>query len=355
MAAVASVLSAEAFMSGASLVAHSSRTTKNGPWIFMARSENSKRTSQQRSSRGGPQEYGGNYGGGNDYDYSGGNLKYGTGKFTQRESSGGVNLSKNGRSMQDSVYREDRNNVDRARGRPRGEFESFGSRMDEIEDLERGMGRGGGRGGPREGMRDRMMRGGGGGRGGGMDLYDMDEFGDGPGIRDRMGGSGLLRDMQDSGGRSRESFGYDDFGSPPKVMGGSSRGRGGGYRSNQFENSISNERRRYEEYGHRMGEFGDDEYSRGNGIIDFESTGSRGGGRRMGGGGSSNFDRLMGRGGGRGGGRDHYDEYEGGGGGDYEMEDYRRGGLGGRGMEHREDHGGDFGGRGGGLLRDMHR
>jgi hypothetical protein len=345
----ASVLSAEAFMSGASLAAHSSRTTKNGPWIFMARSENSKRTSQQRSSRGGPQEYGGNYGGGNDYDYSGGNLKYGTGKFTQRESSGGVNLSKNGRSMQDSVYREDRNNVDRARGRPRGDFESFGSRMDEIEDLERGMGRGGGRGGPR----DRMMRGG--GRGGGMDVYDMDDFSDGSGIRDRMGGSGLLRDMQDSGGRSRESYGYDDFGSPPKVMGGSSRGRGGGYRSNQFENSVSNERRRYEEYGHRMGEFGDDDQGRGNGIIDFESTGSRGG-RRMngGGGGASNFDRLMGRGGGRGGGRDHYDDHDG---GDYEMEDMRRGG-GSRSMEHREDYGGDFGGRGGGgggLLRDMHR
>lgn len=321
--ASASVLSAEAFMSGASLVAHSSRTT----------------TSQQRSSRGG-----------NDYDYSGGNLKYGTGKFTQRESAGGVNLSKNGRSMQDSVYREDRHNVDRARGQPR-DFESFGSRMDEVEDLERGMGRGGGRGGPREGLRDRMMRG---GSGRGMDLHEMDEFGDGPGIRDRMGGGGLLRDMQDSGGRGRES--YDEFGSPPKVMGGSSRGRGGGYRSNQFENSISNERRRFEEYGHRMSEYGDDEYSRGNGIIDFESTGSRGGGRRMGGGGSSNFDRLMGRGGGRGGGRD-YDEYEGGG-GDYEMEDYQRGGGGSRGMEHREDYRGDGGGRGGGgggLLRDMHR
>jgi hypothetical protein len=248
----------------------------------MARSENSRRTDERgRGNRRGPQDfdrdfggrdYGGAYGGGQDFDYSGGNLKYGTGKFTQRENDGyGVNISKNGRSMQDSVYREDRNNVDRARGRPRNDF---GSRMDEIEDLERGMRN---PSGPREGMRDRIMRSRN-GRGGGMmrdanDLYDVDGYGGG-GIRDRIGG-GLLRDLQDSGGRNIESYGYDNYGSPPKVMGGSSKGRGGGYRSSQFEASLSNEHRRFNEFGHRM----DD-------MMDYGHRGD---------GGPSNFDRLMGR------------------------------------------------------------
>ena len=270
-------------------------------WTWMARSDNSRRTTHGRNSRGSEQ----GYGNGQDFDYSGGNLKYGTGKYTQRENdgfSGGVNLSKDGRSMQDSVYREDRHNVDRARGRHRmdGRMEDFGSRMDEIEDLERGMGRnerggmGGRRNGPREGMRDRMMRnrsGGGGGRmlrdnrGGEEDMYDMDEFGES--ARERMGGGGLLRDLRDAGGRNRD--GYDDFGSrgggmnmmhrmssggmreggtSSKVMGGSSNGRHGGYRSSQFESGLSNERRRYEEYGFRMNDYLDDR----DGIIDFEST-----------------------------------------------------------------------------------
>jgi len=281
----------------------------------MAQSENSKRTA---GNRGGGR--GGRQGGGQDYDYSGGNLKYGTGKYTQRENDGyqgGVNISKNGRSMQDNVYREDRENVDRSRGRP-GRGNDFGSRMDEIDDIERGMGggmgngMGNGMGGgmdgpPREGMRDRMMRNrGGGGRNGGHggsledEMYDMDEFGrghggggpGGPGAGNRMGGGGLLRDLQDVGGRNRD--GYDDFGSRGgnsmnsggKVMGGSSKGRGGGYRSSQFQSNLTNERRRYEEYGFRM-----EDYMEGGDIIDESGSRIKMGGRRRPGGGASNFDR----------------------------------------------------------------
>ena len=323
--------------------------------LNMARSENSKRTSDWgRERRGSQQEY--QHGGGQEYDYSGGNLKYGTGKYTQRENDGyqgGVNISENGRSMQDAVYREDRNNVERARGRP-----GYNSRMDEIEDLERGMGH------PREGMRDRMMRNRRSGRSG--DLFDDEEgFGRGTmGFRDRMGGGGLLRDLQDAGGRNRERFGgYDDFVAPPKVMGGSSKGRGGGYRSSQFEAGLSNERRRYEEYGFRMDDYLDER----DGIIDYESVGSGGSyNRRRGGDGrQSNFDRLMGR--------DRYDDYN----DDYygHMEDYQRG-SGSRGMGESHNRNGRRGGRrgnyddgyhgdygdergyGGGdgrLLRDMRR
>jgi hypothetical protein len=84
-------------------------------------------------------------------------------------------------------------------------------------------------------------------------------------------------------------------------MGGSSKGRGGGYqRSNQHMNELSNERRRYEEYGYR-GDGEDDD-----GYID-ERTGQRmnsGGMGRGSRGGNSNFDRLMGRGGGG-----DYDDY----------------------------------------------
>lgn len=306
--------------------------------LGMARSENSIRT-EDRGRAGG--------GGGQDYDYSGGNLKYGTGKYTQRGADGfqgGVNLSKNGRSMQDSVYREDRNNVDRARGRDRG----FDSRMDEIEDMEMG-------GGPREGMRDRMMRGG--DRDGGF--YDEGGFEGrgGGGIRDRMGGSGLLRDHQEIDARNTEGgFGYDDgFGAPTTIMGGSSKGRGGGYRSSQFESNISNERRRFEDFGGRMNEYLDER----DGIIDFEDR--SGGSRRMRSGGSSNFDRIMGRG--RDGQGDYhdddrYDDHR------FEQDDMGRGsrGMGGQfgGERDFQDDfrggGEDYGSRGGGgLLRDMRR
>ena len=150
--------------------------------------------------------------------------------------------------------------------------------MDELEDLERGMGGGGGR--P---LRDRMMENR--GRGGGMmrdaNDYDMDGF-SGGGIRDRMGGGGLLRDHQRIEDRHDT---FDDFGAPPTIMGGSSKRRHGGYRSRQFENGLSNERRRYEEYGHRMDEYELD------GRGDFIDDRRRGGGR----GGPSNFDRMMGR------------------------------------------------------------
>jgi len=305
----------------------------------MAQSENSKRTSSNRG--GGP---GGRQGGfpqrrgGQDYDYSGGNLKYGTGKYTQRENDGyqgGVNISKNGRSMQDSVYREDRQNVDRARGRPRG-GDDFGSRMDEIEDMERGMGGGMHMGGaPQEGMRDRMMRNRG-GRNGNMDgdIYDMDDDEYGSGARDRMGGGGLLRDLQDAGGRNRD--GYDDFGSRGgnylnsggKVMGGSSKGRAGGYRSSQFQADLINERRRYETYGFRMEDYMDD------GFMDEAERRMRmngnGNGPRRSGASASNFDRRRGGGGG---GDFYHDDYDG-------MESYRYsrggggvGGVGGGGME----------------------
>ena len=239
--------SADAFLPGPSLAAHGKAACSS----IMARSENSKRTNDRsRGNRGGPQEYGndhGGYGGGQEFDYSGGNLKYGTGKYTQRENDGyqgGVNMSRNGRSMQDNVYRQDRENVDRAMGRNREDF----SRMDEVEDMERGMG-------------------------GGRSFHN--------GARDRMGGGGLLRDQQRIGDR-REVF--DEFGAPPTIMGGSSSRRQGGYRSRQFENGLSNERRLYEEYGHRMDEFDDMDRGMGGG---FE-------GRRRNGG-PSNFDRMMGR------------------------------------------------------------
>lgn len=331
----------EAFLPGSSFAIKPKMVASSSSTLNMARSENSRRTSD----RGGPRDF--QYGGQQDFDYSGGNLKYGTGKYTQRENDGyqgGVNISENGRSMQDAVYREDRNNVDRARGRP-----SYNSRMDEIEDLERGM--------PREGMRDRMTRSRRNGMGG--DLYD--ERGDFPtmGMRDRMGGGGLLRDMQDAGGRSRDMYnGYDDFGPPPKVMGGSSRGRHGGYRSSQFESGLSNERRRYEEYGFRMDDYMDER----DGLIDPESFGSGGRRQRGGDGRTSNFDRLMGR--------DQIDDYN----HEYDdrMHDFQRGGRGmresfhrngrrgGRGGYNDDGHFDDYGevrGRGGDgrLLRDMQR
>lgn len=345
----------EAFLPVSAFAVQSPMIVAKATALNMVRSENSKRTDERgRQNRGGPQDY--QYGDRHEYDYSGGNLKYGTGKYTQRENDGyqgGVNMSDNGRSMQDNVYREDRNNVDRARGRP-----SYNSRMDEIEDLERGMG------GPHEGMRDRMMRDRRGGRGG--DLFDDEGgFGRGPmGIRDRMGGGGLLRDMQDAGGRERENYGvYDDFGSQAKVMGGSSKSRGGGYRSSQFEAGLSNERRRFGQYGSRM-----DGYMAGrDGIIDHDNFGDGGhyNRRRRGGDGrQSNFDRLMGR--------DRYDDYN----DDYygDSEDYYRG-SGGRGMReshHRngrrggrqghyddgyyDDYGNERGHRGDGrLLRDVQR
>ena len=174
------------------------------------------------------------------------------------------------------------------------------------------------------------------------------------------------------------------------VMGGSSKVRGGGYqRSNQNMNELSNERRRYEEYGYR-GEGGDDDND---GYID-ERTGQRmnsGGMGRGGRGGNSNFDRLMGRGGGgRSGDYDDYGDDEmmmmgggrqrggrmmsgggGGRGGDEMMMggDRQRGGRmmsggGGRGgddydrFDDFDDYGGGRGGSGGGrggLLRDQQR
>lgn len=261
--ALLTLLAAAPAATTAFVVPHSARTSTQ----LHIQSENSKRTSGGRSNGGDFYNQGG--GGGQDYDYSGGNLKYGTGKYTQRENDGyqgGVNISQNGRSMQDGVYREDRQNVERARGRPR-----YG-RMDELEDLERGLYGGGG---------DRMMRG---NRRENeeREMFEMEEFGEG--ARERMGGGGLLRDLQGGGGRHREG-GFDE-GYPTrggKVMGGSSHGRGGGYRSSQFQSGLSNERRRYEEFGFRHHDDGD-----------FDDMMMEGGGRRSSRGGrngSSNFDR----------------------------------------------------------------
>jgi len=332
MLAACLLVPTEAFLHGPSFAIQQKMIAASSSTLNRARSENSKRTSD-RSNRGGPRDY--QHGGHQEHDYSAGNLKYGTGKYTQRGNDGyqgGVNMSENGRSMQDAVYREDRNNVDRARGRP-----SFNSRMDEIEDLERGM--------PREGMRDRMMR----DRrnGGGGDLYDDREGFPTMGMRDRMGGGGLLRDMQGAGGRSRDM--YDDFGSQPKIMGGSSKGRHGGYRSSQFESGLSNERRRHEEFGFRMDDYMDER----DGHIDLD-----GGRRRSGGDGrTSNFDRLMGR--------DQINDHD----GEYYdhmdgmRESYgrngRRGGRGGYDDDGPYDDYGEVRGRGGGgggdgrLIRDM--
>ena len=275
------VPSTEAFLPIPSLAAN--RNTN----LFMARSENSMRTEDRRN-RGGGDNYNDYSGGGGDYDYSGGNLKYGTGKYTQREGNndgyqGGVNLSKNGRSMQDSVYREDRErNIDRAMGR---------------DNMPGG---------------DNMY----GGRG-------MDEFGQQGGFRDRMRGGGLLRDLRDSSGRDREdyreTYGYDDFGSPPKVMGGSSKGRGGGYRSNNFQAGIGNGRGgRQQRFEYRGGGNIDDYLYERDSFIRYDNP--EGGRRRnmdmMNGGGGrfSNFDRMMGR--------DPFDEME----ARYEMDQYNRDG-----------------------------
>mmetsp|Transcript_57758 Transcript_57758/g.64603 ORF Transcript_57758/g.64603 Transcript_57758/m.64603 type:complete len:486 (-) Transcript_57758:533-1990(-) len=347
-------------------------------------------TSRDRG-RGGARGGGGNA---NDYDYSGGNLKYGSGKYTQREHQGGVNLSSNGRSLQDQVYREDRQNVDRARGRPRGESgeggndfmgNDFGSRMDEIEEMERDLGmRGQGRrgGGQRGGQLGRP-------RDGGRFEDDFDEYEE-EGPR-RMGGGGLLRDMRGGmGGRDGRRDGRDEYGGMDmggreeyggqrngrggdyggaggggmmsnnngrgaNIMGGSSKGRGGGYAGDnqQSMNELSNERRRYEEatggYSYMDRDEQRDErddfidvnngHERGSGIGTRSSTGGGGGGGR---GGGSNFDRLMGRGSSRGGGREDYDD-------DYEM---MRGGRERGGGDRRMNNGGRSGGRNGDYYED---
>lgn len=199
--------------------------TTTSPALFARRGGGGGGSTMGGSGGGRSSGGGGSSSGGNDYDYSGGNLKYGTGKYTQRANdghNGGVNVSQNGRSMQDSVYREDRENVDRARGRPRdmdmddismgrggppmggmegGNNNDFGSRMGDLEDMERDMGMRQGRGGPRRGDRDE-------------EFMDMEGGG---GARDRMGGrgggggGGLLRDMHGGGRDDRD--GYDEFGS----------------------------------------------------------------------------------------------------------------------------------------------
>jgi hypothetical protein len=93
----------------------------SGPYSMNGRSMNAQRSSSDSDSGSGSNSRvvgggssfprGGNRNIGADYDYSGGNLRFGTGKYQQRVNdgySGGVNLSSSGRSMQHDIYNSGR-------------------------------------------------------------------------------------------------------------------------------------------------------------------------------------------------------------------------------------------------------
>jgi hypothetical protein len=188
------------------------------------RSGRSSASSSRRGGGGGSM----NYGAGAEYDYSGGNLRYGTGKYQQRANdgySGGVNLSTNGHSMQHNVYTGGRDygaSYDRAYGRTMMEDMMYDDMM----------------------MEEEMMM-----------MYD--EFGDdmmsyedtmmmGGGRMGPRGGGGVFRD---------EYYERSGRGGPRAY----SNARNGGYttngRSHQF-NSRMDERRRYSDDFY----YGDDAY-----------------------------------------------------------------------------------------------
>jgi hypothetical protein len=176
-------------------------------------------------------------GGGADFDYSGGNLKFGTGKYQQRENdgyTGGVNLSTNGRSMQHNVYTGGRDARYGAYGQSSPMYDDV--MMVDDDDLYDDMMMYGG-------ADDMMMYGTGGAMGGDMMMYDMDlgYYND-----QRRRGGGVFRD---------ESYERAGRGGPRAY----SNSRNGGYtvngRSHQF-NSRMDERRRYNDDFY----YGDDQY-----------------------------------------------------------------------------------------------
>jgi hypothetical protein len=176
---------------------------------------------------------------GQDFDYSGGNLKYGTGKYQQRENdgyTGGVNLSSNGRSMQHNIYTGGRDPRNGPYGRYGDDDDDTMMMYDDDLMYDDGMMM----------MDDAMMMG---GRyandmygGGDMDrLYYEDQR-----RRGVSGGGGIFR---------VEDFERAGRGGPRAY----SNARNGGYtvngRSHQF-NSRMDERRRYSNDFY----YGDDEY-----------------------------------------------------------------------------------------------
>lgn len=194
---------------------------------------------------------------GAEYDYSGGNLRFGTGKYQQRANdgySGGVNLSSNGHSMQHDIYTGGRSGgggkdligsrYDRgggAYGRGGGGYDDDMFPFDEDMMME-------------EEMRmmeyeDMMMGGGGGGpMGGGGDYYDDLYYQRTPGAGGLSGGGG--------GGVFRDEY-YERSGrGGPRAY---SNSRNGGYttngRSHQF-NSRVDEMKRYDDGYY----YGDDAY-----------------------------------------------------------------------------------------------
>jgi hypothetical protein len=170
---------------------------------------------QRSSTRGGAR--GNMNGAGADYDYSGGNLRYGTGKYQQRANdgySGGVNISSNGRSMQHDIYTGGRD-VGRRYDRAYGAYDNDMMFDDDMM------------------MEEEMMM--------MMDDYDM-----------MMGGGDYLDDLYYSrtpgaGGVFRDEY-YERAGrGGPRAY---SNNKNGGYttngRSHQY-NSRMDEFRRYDE------------------------------------------------------------------------------------------------------------
>ena len=157
---------------------------------------------------------------GAEYDYSGGNLRYGTGKYQQRANdgySGGVNLSTNGRSMQHNVYRGDRGDYGSSYDRAYGRTMMDDMMMDDLM------------------MEEEMMM-----------MYD--EFGDDMMYEDMMMGGGVMgsgRFGPRGGGVFAEEYAERSGRGGPRAY---SNPRNGGYstngRSHQF-NSRMDERRRY--------------------------------------------------------------------------------------------------------------
>ncbi|KAL3916468.1 MAG: hypothetical protein SGILL_005164 [Bacillariaceae sp.] len=201
-----------------------------GPNSMNGQSMNSQRSGRGQS-RGGVNMNGA----GADYDYSGGNLRYGTGKYQQRTNdgySGGVNLSNNGHSMQHNVYTGGKDDRYGAYGRA---YER--TMMDDMMYEDDMM----------FGMEDEMMM-----------MYD--EFGEDMYMDDMMMGGGVMGSdrmgPRGGGGQFREGYSERSGRGGPRAF---SSSRNGGYttngRSHQF-NSRMDERRRYSDDYY----YGDDEF-----------------------------------------------------------------------------------------------
>jgi hypothetical protein len=217
-----------------------SQQYSSGPNSMNGRSMNAQRSGT--GSRGGSSSYLGQNRKGADYDYSGGNLRFGTGKYQQRVNdgyTGGVNLSTDGRSMQHDVYASGRNVGSRFYDRLHGVYDDYDVMGIYNED---------------DGFDmmlddDRMM----------YDDYDMlmmdgnNDYYDDLYYRRTPGGSG---DRDRGGGVFRDDY-YERAGrGGPRAY---SNSRNGGYttngRSHQY-NSRLDELRRYQDGFY----YGDDSY-----------------------------------------------------------------------------------------------